>query len=170
MNIDIKHITCFGFTSPKKNSWLKLIDTIPSSGWKSINEQAFEVNLNNNTIASYKNIASIKFKDLDTDFEYEAKFFNNQKQWKLELPGSADDAISKDDIKAFFNSDEFKKICVRADKIFSNAYKASIDLIMPEVKKGKFINLDEIKFEAILTMLDDPQFRKNFKQGKYFIG
>ena len=38
---------------------------------------------------------------------------------------------------------------------------------MPEVKKGRFIDLDEIKLEAIIDMLDDPVFRKNLKTGKY---
>lgn len=170
MNIDIKSIACFGFSSPKANSWLKRTENIPSNGWNQIDDETFEENLNANTVQSYKNIATIKFKDIDTDFEYIAMFLNDQKQWKLELPGSSDEALDKADVKEFFASEEFKKICTRADQIFSAALKAALELIMPEVKKGRFINLDEIKFEAILSMLDDPQFRKNFKRGKYFIG
>jgi uncharacterized protein (DUF1778 family) len=34
---------------------------------------------------------------------------------------------------------------------------------MPIVSKGEFINLDEIKLEAILALLDDPTVKSNIK-------
>jgi len=40
-------------------------------------------------------------------------------------------------------------------------------MIMPEVEHGRFIDLDEVKLEAILDMLDDPALRKNLKSGKH---
>ena len=52
-------------------------------------------------------------------------------------------------------------------EILTNAYKSCESMIMPEVKKGRFINLDETKLEAIMDMLDDPVFRKNLKLGKF---
>jgi uncharacterized protein (DUF1778 family) len=109
----------------------------------------------------------MSFKDLDTDFDYIVGFDNKLKLWKIEMPGSSDDAISKEDKKEFFKSEMFKKTCKRADEILTNAYKSCENMIMPEVKTGRFINLDETKLEAIMDMLNDPVFRKNLKLGKY---
>lgn len=167
MNIDPKNIACFGFTLPRKDSWYVLLHNVPNGGWKNINEKLFEDDLQKNVVASYQNMVSMSVKDLDTDFEYLIGFDNQLKLWKMELPGSADDAIELNDKKEFFKSDIFKRTCKRADEILTNAYKSCTSMIMPEVKKGRFINLDETKLEAIMDMLDDPVFRKNLKLGKF---
>lgn len=167
MNIDPKNIACFGFTLPKKDSWYYLLHPVATQGWQSIDEEQFEKSLNDNVIASYQNMVSMSFKDLDTDFDYLVGFDNQRKLWKIEMPDSSDDAIDQNDKKEFFKSELFKKTCKRADIILSQAYKSCTAMIMPEVKKGRFIILDEIKLEALIDMLNDPVFRKNLKTGRY---
>lgn len=167
MNIDPKNIACFGFTLPKKDSWYYLLHPVATQGWQSIDEEQFEKSLNDNVIASYQNMVSMSFKDLDTDFDYLVGFDNQRKLWKIEMPDSSDDAIDQNDKKEFFKSELFKKTCKRADEILTNAYASCKNMVMPEVEHGRFIDLDDIKLSAILYMLDDPQFRKNLKLGKY---
>lgn len=160
-------IACFGFTLPRKESWYMLLHKVSSSGWKAVEDGKLEKSLAGNVKSSYENMVSMSFKDLDTDFEYLCGFDNKLKMWKLELPDSPDDAISKEDKKAFFKSEIFKRTCKRADEILTNAYESCKNMIMPEVEHGRFIELDETKLEAIMDMLDDPIFRKNLKIGKY---
>lgn len=112
-------------------------------------------------------MVNIQFRDIDTDTEYLAVFDNQKKMWKLEIPGSDDDAVSPDDKKAFFKDEQFKRTCKRAEEILKNALKSCEGMIMPEVEKGKFIDVDEVKLEAILDMIKDPSFMKNLKMGKY---
>lgn len=166
-NIDLHDIACFGFTLPKDLSWYVLLHTVSTDGWKAIDEVAFEKSFSKNITSSYENMISISFKDLDTDFTYLCGFDNNAKLWKLEMPGSPSDVISNDDYKAFFKSEVFKKICKRADAVLTNALNSCTKYVMPEIKQGKFIEVDTIKLEAILYMLNDSIFRKNLKTGKY---
>ena len=123
--------------------------------------------MNENVLGSYVTMVDILFNDLDSDTEYNACFDNQKKLWKLTIPGSPDDAVGDADKKAFFKDEGFKKTCKRADEILTNAYESCQNMIMPELKNGTFIEVDEVKIEAIMHMLDDPQLRKNLKLGKY---
>ena len=167
MNIDPKNITCFGFSLPRKESWYMVLHKAASDGWRAIDQKQFESNLDKNVKDSYEYMVKIEFKDLDTDFDYVVRFDNKIKMWEMVLPGSDEDAIDKKDKTEFFKSDLFKKTCKRADEILTNALKSCQNMIVPEVKRGRFINLDEIKFEAIIDMLNDPMFMKNLKRGKH---
>lgn len=166
-NIDLHDIACFGFTVPRVESWCVLLRSISSGGWKNVDTAEFEKSLAANVISSYENLVSVSFKDLDTDFEWLCGFDNKLKLWKLELPGSPDDAVDPADKKAFFKSETFKKTCKRADEILSNALKSCESVVMPAVEQGMFINVDDIKLEAVLHMLSDSALRKNLKAGKY---
>lgn len=167
MNVDLKNIACFGFTLPREESWYMVLHKVNSSGWKSIDMDAFQKTLNENVLGAYQHMVNIQFRDIDTDTEYLAVFDNQKKMWKLEIPGSGDDAVSPDDKKAFFKDEQFKRTCKRAEEILKNALKSCEGMIMPEVEKGKFIDVDEVKLEAILDMIKDPSFMKNLKMGKY---
>lgn len=167
MNVDLKNIACFGFTLPREESWYMVLHKVNSSGWKSIDMDAFQKTLNENVLGAYQYMVNIQFRDIDTDTEYLAVFDNQKKMWKLEIPGSDDDAVSPDDKKAFFKDEQFKRTCKRAEEILKNALKSCEGMIMPEVEKGKFIDVDEVKLEAILDMIKDPSFMKNLKMGKY---
>ena len=167
MNIDLKNIECFGFTFPRKDSWYVVLQKSVSKGWKSIDIDTFQKTLNENVLRSYEYIVNILSRDIDTDTEYLASFNNKKKLWKLEIPGSDDDAVSPEDKKAFFKDENFKRTCKRADEILKNALASCENMIMPEVEKGNFINVDEIKLEAILDMIRDQTFMKNLKLGKY---
>lgn len=167
MNVDLKNIACFGFTLPRKDSWYVLLHKVVSEGWKSIDIDTFQKTLNENVLEAYEHIVNILLRDIDTDTEYLARFDNKKKLWKLEIPGSDDDAVSPEDKKAFFKDENFKRTCKRADEILKNALTSCENMIMPEVEKGNFINVDEIKLEAILDMIKDQTFMKNLKLGKY---
>lgn len=167
MNIDPKNVACFGFTLPRKESWYVLLHSVSSNGWKSIDNKVFEKSLNDNVKFTYENMVSLSFTDLDTDIDYIAGFDNKLKLWNLIIPNSSAEALDPKDKKEFFKSDIFKKTCKRADEILTNAYKSCENMIIPEVKTGRFINLDEIKLEAIMDMLNDPTFRRNLKLGKF---
>ena len=167
MNVDLKNIACFGFTLPRKDSWYMVLHKAASSGWKSIDVDLFQKTLNENVLGAYEHMVNIQFVDLDTDTEYLAVFDNKRKLWKLEIPGSDDEAVSLEDKKAFFKDEQFKRTCKRAEEILTNALKSCESMIMPEVEKGNFINVDEIKLEAILDMIKDPSFMRPLKLGKY---
>lgn len=167
MNIDLKNIACFGFTLPRKDSWRTVVHKVEASGWKSVDMDSFQKTLNENVLGAYEHIVNIQFMDLDTDTEYLAVFDNQKKLWKLEIPGSDDEAVSPEDKKAFFSDEQFKKTCKRAVEIMANALEMAEEVIMPEVKKGRFIDVDEIKLEAIIDMLKDQSFMSPLKLGKY---
>ena len=167
MNVDPKNIACFGFSLPRKDSWYMLLHDVAAKGWKSIDKDKFEKTLNENVLGAYSHLVNFEFKDIDTDTDYLAVFDNKLKLWTLEIPGSSDEAVTKEDKKAFFKDEMFKKTCKRADEILTNAQKSCQNYILPEVEKGNFINLDEIKLEAVMDMIDDPQLRKNLRLGKY---
>ena len=167
MNIDLKNITCFGFTLPRKDSWYIVLHKVSSAGWKSIDVNKFQKQFNENVLGSCDYMVNIQFKDIDSDTEFLAVFDNVKKLWKLEIPGSPDDAVSKTDKKAFFSNEMFKKTCKRAEEILTNAASSCQNMIMPEVEKGNFIDVDEIKLEAVLDMINDSSFMKNLKMGRY---
>jgi len=114
-NIDLRNIACFGFTMPRKESWRTLLKKVSSNGWKSVDDRLLEKSLVENVKSSYVSMVSMSFKDLDTDVDYIASFDNNLKQWKLEIPDSPPDALDPNDMNAFFKSEQFKKVCVKAD-------------------------------------------------------
>lgn len=167
MNVDLKNIACFGFTLPKKDSWYVVLHKAASEGWKAIDMDTFQKTLNENVLGAYEFMVNIQCKDIDTDTEYLAIFDNQKKLWKLEIPGSDDAAVSPEDKKAFFKDEQFKRTCKRANEILNNVLKSCESMIMPEVEKGNFIGVDEIKLEAILDMIKDPSFMNNLKMGKY---
>ena len=167
MNIDIKNITCFGFQAPQKKSWLTQSRNLSAHGLNNIDKTAFEKSLADNVKFTYENLISISFVDLDTNTNYLVGFENKLKLWHLTIPDTTDEAIDENDKKEFFKSDIFKKICKRSIQIMTQAFDICKNHIMPIVSKGEFINLDEIKLEAILALLDDPTVKSNIKQGKH---
>lgn len=87
-------------------------------------------------------------------------------KWTLELPGSDLDAVTDEDIKAFQDSEEFKKFKTKVLEVTSQASEAAKKLLLPIIQTGKFIDVDEIKLEAELDMLDNPDFVKSLASGK----
>lgn len=116
---------------------------------------------------SYNHIVNVQARDIDTDTDFLAAFDNVKRLWTLEIPGSEAGAVSPADKAAFFKSEPFKQVCRRAGEVLQRAYDSCQKLIMPEVSKGNFIDVDEIKLEAILDMLRDPSFMGALKLGKY---
>lgn len=167
MTVDIKNIFCFGYGIPKKDSWQTMLQQVNNSGWKSIDADKFEKLFNENVLATYESLIGIQFTDLDSDIEFKASFNNQKKLWKLEIPGSPDDAVSEEDTRAFFKDEVFKKVCKRADELLTNAYASCIDKVMLRVEKGMMISVDETKLLAIVHFLEDTLLRKNLKLGKF---
>lgn len=87
-------------------------------------------------------------------------------KWTLELPGSDLDAVTDEDIKAFQDSEEFKKFKTKVLEVTSQASEAAKKILLPIIQTGKFIDVDEIKLEAELDMLDNPDFVKSLASGK----
>lgn len=87
-------------------------------------------------------------------------------KWILELPGSDLDAVTDEDIKAFQDSEEFKKFKTKVLEVTSQAAETAKKILLPIIQTGKFINVDEIKLEAELDMLDNPDFVKSLASGK----
>lgn len=87
-------------------------------------------------------------------------------KWTLELPGSDLDAVTDEDIKAFQDSEEFKKFKTKVLEVTSQAAEAAKKILLPIIQTGKFIDVDEIKLEAELDMLDNPDFVKSLTSGK----
>lgn len=83
------------------------------------------------------------------------------------MPGSAEDAVDHNDAKAFFISDEMKRICKRADMLLSHALEACKRTVMPHMKLGHLLEVDDVKLEAVMYMLEDSTLRKALKSGKF---
>lgn len=170
MKIDIKNIICFGFNSPKNKSWLTLLKKASTNGYNTLTDSekiSIEDQLSESIVKAYDNLVTIEFVDLDTEFKYVCKFDNIKKLWKLELPGSPDDAITDEDLKTFYEDKTFKDICLRSDKYLTDSDKICKQIVQPKVASGELLKINEIKFEAILDMLKDPSIHKNLKFGKH---
>lgn len=169
MTIDIRNITCFGFYPHKSTSYITYLKRAQVKGYNSLSDNekdTIENQLAESIEKAYDRLVTISFVDLDTDFKYECYFDNIKKRWKLELPGSSDDAIADEDLANFVKDPFFKKICMRSDEYLSEAYKLCNSIVIPNVVAGKFLKVNEIKLEAICDMLRDPSLRRNLKFAK----
>lgn len=43
MDLDFKKASCFGFSHPKSHCWLELAKKAETTGWKSVDAAAFEM-------------------------------------------------------------------------------------------------------------------------------
>lgn len=169
MTIDIRNITCFGFYPHKSTSYVTYLKKAQVKGYNNLSDKekdTIENQLAESIEKAYDKLVSISFVDLDTEFKYECYFDNIKKLWKLELPGSSDDAISDEDLTKFVKDPFFKKICLRCDEYLSEAYKLCNSIVIPNVVAGKLLKINEIKLEAICDMLRDPSLRRNLKFAK----
>ena len=102
--LDIRSVRCFGFKSPKQDSWKQIAQQSVSAGWKYIDVKQLEQDLAHNVDESYASIAEFTSEDVNTGIKWRAKFINDKQLWTLQIEDSPDAEVLLDDKVAFFTS------------------------------------------------------------------
>lgn len=172
MNVDALEITsvnCFGYTYPCIEDWKHLADMSISAGWKNIDVKRLHKSLAKNVIQSYDKLCSFELKDHESDFEYSIWFDNNQKKWNLDYSNltSKADIPPIDDRKVMFTSELVKRLIRRAYEIISEAYELLDKIIISHIEQGELLDVDEIKLDRIIDLINDSYAMSNFKMIKF---
>lgn len=166
-NLDIKKLEVFGWSHPKKDCWWYIINPSISKGWHSIDVKKAEQSLKTNILSSYTRLFSSDFEDLDDSIHYTVYFDNQKRLFNLELTNTKNGEILPEQKKEFFKSDLFKKTAARAYEILVRAKEQIENIVMTHIEQGELLEIDEIKLEAIIHMLNDQVLMKNFRLAKY---
>lgn len=172
MNVDsleAKTINCFGYTYPKTQDWKHLAEKSISAGWKNIDVDKLQKSLAANVLSSYKKLCEFKIVDLESDFEYTIWFDNDQKQWNLDYSNlkSKADIPPIEDRKAIFTCEMVKRICRRAYEKIIDGYKSLDELVLSHIESGELLDVDEIKLDRIVDLINDSSAMTNFKMIKF---
>lgn len=169
-NLDIKKIDIFGWSLPKSDCWWYIIGQAISNGWRgwqSIDVKKVEQSLKTNILSSYNRLFSSVFEDLDDSIHYTVYFDNQKRLFNLELTNTKTGEILPEQKKEFFKSEIFKKTAARAYEILVRAKDQIEKFVMKHIEQGELLEIDEIKLEAIVHMLNDQVLMKNFRLAKY---
>ena len=164
-NVDIKNITVFGKSMPKDKCWANMLSK--AKDFSLIDKKKFEDSLKWNVESSYYRLASITFKDLDTELEWFLSFITDQKKWDLELGidnEKADATVSPDQKFDALNNPDIKRVIEKMNSVMLNAAAACKEKVMQHVEAGELLDVDETKLERVLDAIDDNVLMANLKK------
>lgn len=164
-NIDITNITVFGKNMPKGKCWTNLIKK--AKDFSLIDKKKFEESLKWNVEGSYYRLASIIFKDLDTDIEWFLSFITGMKKWNLELgidSKKADYTVTPDQKFDALNNPDIKRVIEKMNTVMLDAAALCKEKVMQHVEAGELLEVDETKLERVLDAIDDSTLMGNLKK------
>ena len=164
-NIDIMNIAVFGKSMPKDACWTNMLKK--AKDFSLIDKKKFENSLKWNVEASYYRLASIVFKDLDTDLEWFLSFITDQKKWDLELSienTKADATVTPDQKFDVLNNPDIKRVIEKMNDVMLNAAAECKEKVMQHVEAGELLAVDETKLERVLDAIDDSTLMTNLKK------
>lgn len=164
-NIDIKNITVFGKSMPKDKCWASMLSK--AKDFSLIDKNKFEDSLKWNVEASYYRLASITFKDLDTDIEWFLSFITDQKKWDLELgidSPKADATVTPDQKFDALNNPDIKRVVEKMNSVMLDAAALCKEKVMQHVEAGELLAVDETKLDRVLDAIDDSILMANLKK------
>lgn len=168
-NIEVLSIGCFGWrpVNGRQNTWWAIANQIESKGWRAIDVDQLQEDLDADLHFAAETIMKAEFRDVDTDMKYIVSFQNDRKLWKLEIKDNPTVDIPKEDKQVFFKSECWKKTCTRVVEILERAKTTINDLLMAKVKSGELLNIDEDLLSKVLKYISDPTLMKNLRLHKY---
>lgn len=164
-NIDITNIAVFGKSMPKDKCWTTLLKK--AKDFSLIDKKTFEDSLKWNVEASYYRLASIIFKDLDTDIEWFLSFITGMKKWNLELgieSKKADITVTPDQKFDALNNPDIKKVIAKMNDVMLDAAAVCNERVMQHIEAGELLAVDETKLERVLDAIDDKMLMDNLKK------
>ena len=165
--LDLRGASCFGYGSPKADSWTNLAEIALDKGWSNIDTKQIEESLLHNVEACYHMIAKFKLENVNDDMTYLLWFDNNKGLWNVSIEGSPDADLTIEQRAAFFKSDVFKRIAKQAYYIVTDAKKMYDKVVKQHIENGEMIDVDVVKLDAILHWIDQQYFLDNLLNGKY---
>lgn len=168
MTLDFIQGTCFG--KQPTPSWLSMLntDSISDIISNSNTQKQFENSLVKAVNSSYLHLATLEFKDIDSDIVYVVKFDNIQKKWIIEIKDSANAEVSLEEKTEITKSDEFSKLIKKLTLfIFETASNSYIKFVVPMIEEGNFLKVDEAKSEAIKDFLEDRELKTAFEKKSF---
>ena len=161
-NIDLRTVDCFGYSSPKDQSWLSMLKKATEFSRVQDKEKMMK-SFASNVESSYYRLCGFTVIDLDTDITYFASFVNGWKQWDLEIQDSTAN-IDISEKKAFFSTDLAKKVIKRSAKYIEDALAAYESSLKQQVESGEFIEVDENKLASVIKNASSDDVMNAFKK------
>lgn len=165
--LDLRYALCFGYSSPKANSWTNIAEIAIDKGWNNIDASMLEENFMHNIEACYYNIAQFMLENVEDDMCYNLMFDNSKSLWHVSIKNSPKAEMTVEQRADFFKSDVFQKIAKQTYYIIINAIKIYKKIVKQHIENGELINIDIIKLDAILHYVDQEYFLENLVNGKY---
>lgn len=166
--LDLRQARCFGYHSPKQNSWLNISQQISNVGWNNIDIKQLEQQLALDVEQSYINIAEFKLVNVSDGLSYTLKFDNNKGMWNVCITDSPKAELTAEQQSNFFKSELFNKIAKRAYYWLSDSLKSVQEDVYPHINKGELLLIDVVKLDAILHFLQSKHFLENLRNGKFY--
>lgn len=167
--LDIRSVRCFGFKSPKQDSWKQIAQQSVSAGWKYIDVKQLEQDLVHNVDESYASIAEFTAEDVNTDIKWRAKFINDKQLWTLQIEDSPEAEVLLDDKVAFFTSELFLSFMKKALDYILYAKKTYDEIVSQHLEDGELLKVNEVKLSALLWYIDNKTFMSNFRLGEFIL-
>ena len=167
--LDIRSVRCFGFKSPKQDSWKQIAQQSITAGWKYIDKKKLESDLANNVDESYTSIAEFTAEDVATGIKWKAKFINDKQLWTLAIEDSPDAEVLLDDKVAFFTSELFLNFMKKALDYVLTAKKTYDEIVSEHLENGELLAVNEVKLSALLWYIDNKTFMDNFRLGEFIL-
>lgn len=167
--LDIRSVRCFGFKSPKQDSWKQIAQQSVSAGWKYIDVKQLEQDLAHNVDESYTSITEFTSEDVNTGIKWRAKFINDKQLWTLQIEDSPDAEVLLDDKVAFFTSELFLNFMKKALDYVLSAKKTYDEIVSQHLENGELLKVNEVKLSALLWYIDNKTFIDNFRLGEFIL-
>lgn len=165
--LDLRYVTCFGYSYPKAKSWTNLAEVSIDKGWENIDAKSLEEDLMHNVEACYYKIVQLKLQNINDDMAYVAVFDNNRGLWDVFIENSPKAELTIEQRSEFFKSEIFKRSAKRAYYIILDAKKTYENVVKWHIEHGELIDIDVVKLDAILHWIDKQYFLDNILNGKY---
>lgn len=168
--LNLKAVSCFGWSSPDKSGmtgWVSFAKHSISMGWSEKIAAKINESLAADVSKSFNKIASGIFTDLDTSIQYRAYFENSKGLWFLEIIDSPNAKLLDDDLSGFFSSDEFSKFAKRCSQLALQGKELYNEVVKEHLEKGELLKVNEQKLDWILSDLNVGRFIDNLRGCRY---
>ena len=168
--LDLKAVSCFGWSRPDKSGetgWSSTARKCVSFGWSEDVACKIDDGLAADVSRSFGRIASGRFVDLDTQVQYRAYFDNSRGLWFLEIVDSPEAEVLDEDLQGFFGSEEAGRFARRCAQLALSAKDVYENVVKEHLENGELLKVNEQKLEWILRDLSVGRFVDNLRGCRY---
>ena len=166
--LDLRKARCFGYNSPKDESWVRIAAQASIVGWRQIDHSKLENKLAIDVENSYINIAEFKIVNVSDGLSYTLKFDNNKGMWNVCITDSPKAELTAEQQSNFFKSEMFQKVAKRTYYWLMDALKIFNEDIQSHINDGSLLMVDAVKLDAIIHFLNSKHFLDNLRTGKFY--